>query len=148
MAMRPVAFELHPQLAADSVDIGRLPLCRLLLMNDRNYPWCILVPMRNGVREIHELDEKDSEQLLREVRLVSRTMQAEFSANKMNVAALGNVVPQLHVHIIARFEVDPVWPAPVWGQLPPSPYPSFALDEQVAQLQEAFASRPEFRTDL
>jgi len=115
-------FALHPRLAADTFVLGDFPLCRLLLMNDAQYPWCILVPRREGAREIYLLDERDQQQLLRESAQLSRAMMDAFSGHKLNVAALGNVVPQLHVHHIVRFPGDPAWPGPVWGRHPPRPY--------------------------
>jgi diadenosine tetraphosphate (Ap4A) HIT family hydrolase len=131
----PEAFDLHPQLAADCAVIGDLPLCRLLLMDDASYPWCILVPRRAGVRELHELDAADRAALLDEVVQVSALMQRQFSADKMNVAAFGNVVPQLHVHVIARHVGDPAWPRPVWGAAPPRPYAAAAREEVVVRLR-------------
>lgn len=110
-----MAFELHPGLAADTIELGSFPLSRLLLMNDSRYPWCVLVPQRENVREIHELAESDRLQLLHEITRLSEQMQASFEAHKMNVAALGNQVPQLHIHVIARQTSDPAWPGPVWG---------------------------------
>jgi len=130
-------FDLHPQLAADCVVIGDLPLCRLLLMDDANYPWCILVPRRAGVREIHELAPDDQALLLGEVTQLSAAMQSLFAADKMNVAALGNVVPQLHVHVIARHAGDPAWPRPVWGAVPRLPYAAAERDAMVARLRES-----------
>lgn len=138
-------FELHPQLAADCFDLGSFPLCRLLLMNDRNYPWCILVPQRPGTREIYELTHADQQQLLRESVHLSRGMAAAFHAHKMNVAALGNLVPQLHVHHIVRYEGDPAWPAPVWGHRPPVPYTDSELSpvrDKLQTLLEGFGSEP------
>lgn len=115
-------FELHPQLAKDCLGLGRLPLCRVLLMNDANYPWFILVPEREGLRELHELAEADRRALWEESTLLSRALAKAFAPDKLNVAALGNVVPQLHVHHIVRYAHDPAWPAPVWGRLPAKPY--------------------------
>ncbi|MGQ0621809.1 MAG: HIT domain-containing protein [Panacagrimonas sp.] len=115
-------FELHPQLAKDTFILADLTLSRLLLMNDAQYPWCILVPRTNGVREIHDLCESDQAQLLRESVGLGRAMMSAFDGDKLNVAALGNVVPQLHVHHIVRFRMDPTWPAPVWGRHPAQPY--------------------------
>lgn len=115
-------FELHPRLAADCHVLCDLPLCRLLLMNDAQYPWCILVPRRADAREIHELADADQQQLLRESVQLGRALMQAFGGRKLNVAALGNMVPQLHVHHIVRFEHDPAWPAPVWGKLPPQAY--------------------------
>src|SRR5512146_1384973 len=115
-------FELHPQLAKDCLPLGRLALCRVLLMNDATYPWFILVPERDGVRELFELDADDRLALWDESALLSRALVQAFAPDKLNVAALGNQVPQLHVHHIARYRHDPAWPAPVWGKLPPKPY--------------------------
>jgi diadenosine tetraphosphate (Ap4A) HIT family hydrolase len=129
-------FTLHPQLAADTVWVGDLPLCRLLLMNDAQYPWCILVPRLVGARELHALDDADQLQWLRESTALCRAMEAAFRPHKMNVAALGNMVPQLHVHHIARFRGDPAWPSPVWGRHPPQPYAPEALASRLTQLHD------------
>ncbi len=115
-------FALHKRLAADCIVVGDFPLCRLLLMNDANYPWFIMVPRREEVREIYELSEDDQSQLLWESCYLSQRMVEVFKADKLNVAALGNVVAQLHIHHIARYTTDAAWPAPVWGQLPARPY--------------------------
>lgn len=116
------AFELHPRLAADCFVLGDFPLCRLLLMNDAQYPWFILVPRRPAVRELFELDDADQQFLMRESAQLARTLMRVFRGDKLNLAALGNVVPQLHVHHIVRFIGDPAWPDPVWGRRPPRPY--------------------------
>ena len=115
-------FQLHPRLAADTFVLADLPLSRLLLMNDAQYPWCILVPRIPGTREIHELSESDQQQLLRESSTIGRALMTAFGGLKLNVAALGNMVPQLHVHHVVRFETDPAWPAPVWGKHPAQAY--------------------------
>lgn len=133
-----MSFELHPRLAQDTLEVGVLPLCRVLLMNDLAYPWCILVPQRIAIREIHQLEATDQLQLLQEISGISSAMESAFNADKMNVASLGNVVPQLHVHIIARFEADPVWPAPVWGKLPAQPYPLADRKQRIRKLHTAF----------
>jgi diadenosine tetraphosphate (Ap4A) HIT family hydrolase len=114
--------------------LGRFALCRLLLMRDANYPWCILVPDRDGVTEIHQLSETDQQQLMRESSQLSMAMEAAFKPDKLNIAALGNVVPQLHVHHVARFETDPAWPAPVWGRVAAKPYTDRGLAEVVEAL--------------
>ncbi len=114
--------QLHPQLAKDCVELGRFDLCRLLLMNDSLYPWFILVPDREGISEIFQLAETDQRLLMRESLQLARTIHAAFQADKLNIAALGNVVPQLHIHHIVRYRNDPAWPAPVWGKLPARPY--------------------------
>lgn len=120
--MTETGFELHPRLAADTVALGDFALCRLLLMDDAQYPWFILVPRRHGLREIHEMPDTDQQQLIRESAQLSRALLAAFGGDKLNIAALGNLVPQLHLHHIVRFTSDPAWPAPVWGRHPPLRY--------------------------
>ncbi|MDE2461918.1 MAG: HIT family protein [Gammaproteobacteria bacterium] len=115
-------FKLAPQLEKDTLPLGRFSICRLLLMNDANYPWFILVPERENVREIHELTDSDRRQLWDESAQLSRALTTVFKPDKLNIAALGNQVPQLHVHHIMRYTHDPAWPAPVWGKVPPRPY--------------------------
>lgn len=115
-------FVLHEQLQKDCTVIGELPLCTLLLMNDANYPWFVLVPCCEGKREWYELAVEQQQQLLREANALAEYLQNNTGAKKMNIGALGNMVPQLHVHVIARFENDAAWPAPVWGKVPAKPY--------------------------
>jgi diadenosine tetraphosphate (Ap4A) HIT family hydrolase len=134
-------FRLHPQLVNDSVMVGELPLSSLLLSKDANYPWCILVPRRQDMREIHQLDKADRLQLLDESCLLAEVMVTVFSPIKMNVAALGNMVPQLHLHHIARYETDCAWPKPVWGAVPASPYTPETLAATLAKLQDALVNR-------
>jgi len=118
-------FELHAQLAKDCTVIGNLLLSKLLLMNDANYPWFVLVPMRAAKREWYELDAAEQQQLLQEANALAKFLQEKTGAKKINIGALGNMVPQLHVHVIARFENDAAWPAPVWGK-----FPAVAYDEK------------------
>lgn len=115
-------FALNPRLAKDTIDIGALELSRLLLMNDATYPWVILVPQRDGIREICELTGPDRHLLMDEIAQVSEALVHVFRPDKVNVAALGNVVPQLHVHIVARFAADASWPDPIWGKHPAKAY--------------------------
>lgn len=122
-------FELHPQLAQDTVTLGDFPLCRLLLINDNNYPWFILVPRRSQIKEIFELEESDQRQLLKESSQLSRVLVKVFHADKLNVAALGNMVAQLHIHHIVRYKEDQAWPKPVWGLFPAQAYTERALQE-------------------
>lgn len=117
-----MSFVLHPQLANDTFFITDLPLCRVLLMNESRYPWLILVPRRAEIREIYELTPEDRQQFWQESDQVSRALVALFQPDKLNIAALGNVVPQLHIHHIARFTQDEAWPTPVWGRFSPKPY--------------------------
>ena len=128
--------ELHPRLKQDCLLIGRFTLCRLLLMHDANYPWFILVPDREGISEIHQLSEEDQQQLLRESSQLSIAMESAFSPDKLNIAALGNVVPQLHLHHIARYKTDAAWPTPVWGKVPAKPY----LDYELAAVVQSLTS--------
>ncbi|OAN67012.1 HIT domain-containing protein [Magnetospirillum moscoviense] len=129
-------FELHPRLTADTIPVTDWPLCRVMLMRDANYPWLVLVPRRHGVTEIHELDQSDRQTLIEEIAAASQRLQNLTQAYKINVAALGNVVQQLHVHVIARFTTDPAWPNPVWGAVPAKPY----ADSEMTRLLGAFAS--------
>ena len=130
-------FQLHSRLAEDSIVIGRFDLSLLLLSKDANYPWCILVPQVEDVFEIYHLSEEEQMQLMRESCRLSEVMTSVFDAHKMNVAALGNVVRQLHVHHIARFEEDPAWPQPIWGKLPATSYSTDKLVERIKRLQNA-----------
>jgi len=140
-----VTFALHPRLAADAIVLGDFPLCRLLLMNDAQYPWFILVPRRDGAREIYLLDEADQQQLWRESALLSRALMDAFGGEKLNVAALGNVVPQLHLHHIVRFASDAAWPGPVWGRHPPRPYTTEDRARVLAQLEGSARGWADFR---
>jgi diadenosine tetraphosphate (Ap4A) HIT family hydrolase len=132
-------FTLDPTLESDTVLIGHFPLSLVLLSKDSNYPWCILVPQKPNVREIFQLDPVDKAQLLEESCTLSETMVALFQPVKMNVAALGNMVPQLHLHHIARFKDDPAWPSPIWGAKPATPYTETTLAEIVAKLRSALS---------
>ncbi|QKK10219.1 MAG: HIT domain-containing protein [Pseudomonadota bacterium] len=132
-------FELHPRLATDTFTLGRFKLCRLLLMNDARFPWCILVPERSGITEIHTLSDEDQILLVRESSLLASRMTETFAADKMNVAALGNVVSQLHVHHVARFRTDVAWPAPVWGCGEPVAYDDGGLADARARIETALA---------
>jgi diadenosine tetraphosphate (Ap4A) HIT family hydrolase len=125
-------FQLHPRLAADTREVARLKLCRVLLMNDRRFPWLILVPERADIREIHQLSAPDRALLVEEIARVAQAMERFHKADKMNVAALGNQVPQLHVHIIARFTTDPAWPNPIWGKGSAEPYDAARIDKIAA----------------
>lgn len=128
-------FALHETLAADTVEAARWPLCRVLLMNDSRYPWLILVPARAGMTEIHGLDPADRSLLMTEIDRASRALVALYMPDKINVAALGNMVPQLHVHVVARFRTDDSWPGPIWGAHPPIPYGKAERDAALQALR-------------
>lgn len=134
-------FTLHPQLAKDSFIVGEFPVSLLLLINDSQYPWCVLVPQRENTRELYELDAASRIQVLEESCKLAAAMQRLFSADKMNVAALGNVVSQLHIHHIARRQTDPAWPQPVWGKFPAQPYTDAERDDRLQQLRAALFTK-------
>ena len=132
-----VKFHLDPQLAADTHPVALLRLCELRLMDDANYPWLVLVPRVADAREIIDLDAIRQAQLLEEIGIASRLLLTLFRPHKLNVAALGNAVPQLHVHVIARREDDPAWPRPVWGLAAARAYSPEALVDRIRELQQA-----------
>ncbi|GGK08309.1 HIT family protein [Luteimonas terricola] len=134
---QPDPYALHPQLAADSHPLAALELCDLQLMDDSNYPWLVLVPRVAGARELLDLDPAQRSALMEEIVRCERLLLDVFQPHKLNVAALGNLVPQLHVHVIARFEHDPAWPAPVWGRVASRPYAPETLVDRVRDLQAA-----------
>lgn len=115
-------MNIHQKLLNDCIVLGHFKLNQLLLMNDMQYPWFILVPDRPNIREIHQLSLDEQVQLVRESSQLAVALEEAFAADKLNIAALGNIVPQLHIHHIARYETDPAWPNPVWGACPPIPY--------------------------
>ena len=128
-------FQLDPRLAADTFLVGETPLSQVLLMNDARYPWLILVPRRSDVTEPFELSEADQAQLWQESMRLGEAMKAHFAADKLNIAALGNQVAQLHVHHIARFHADDAWPGPVWGIGSAVPYRNTGLDALMEDLR-------------
>jgi len=132
--MSEIGWSLHPQLVADTVPVCDLALSRLLAMNDANFPWLILVPRRAGVSEIIDLGAEQV-LLMDELALVSRALKDETRCDKLNVAAIGNVVPQLHIHIVARCKSDAVWPKPVWGALPRRAYEAEDMERFVAAIR-------------
>ncbi len=154
-----VAFELHPRLAADGIHIDDLPLCTLLLNNDSRFPWCILVPRLEGLRDFHNVPVTHRDAFFSEIERVSVALQTISAADKINVAALGNMVPQLHVHVIARHTTDAAWPGPVWNAPDTKPYtdPRPLIDQLRAQLKltpptpnpaPGFTKHPSHRVDI
>ncbi len=115
-------FQIDPRLAEDTLEVASLTLCQVLLLNDRRYDWLVLVPRRESVTEILDLSPQDQAQLWREVTLVARVLRHAQPDLKLNIGALGNVVRQLHLHVLLRQEGDPAWPGPVWGHSPREPY--------------------------
>lgn len=135
-------FELHSILARDTVEVTRLLLCRVLLMKDRRFPWLILVPERQDVREIRDLPPADRAELIEEIAQASDVLTELFQPEKLNVGALGNLVPQLHIHVVVRTTKDPAWPGPVWGSGPTLPYDPDELDDLRERLRRQFTGRP------
>jgi diadenosine tetraphosphate (Ap4A) HIT family hydrolase len=132
----PAQYALHPQLAADTHPLASFALCDVRLMDDANYPWLVLVPRVPAASELTDLDTDQRHRLTDEIDRVSRALHDGFRPHKLNVAALGNLVPQLHVHVIARQEGDPAWPSPVWGRVSARPYSPERLVETIELLQE------------
>jgi diadenosine tetraphosphate (Ap4A) HIT family hydrolase len=135
--MSPSAWSLHPQIARDTVPLGDLALSRVLAMNDANYPWLVLVPRRPDVVEIIDLDDAARAELMTEIGRVCAALKAHTDCDKLNVAAIGNVVPQLHVHLVARRKDDSAWPRPVWGAAPARPYAAADLEAFIAALRRS-----------
>jgi diadenosine tetraphosphate (Ap4A) HIT family hydrolase len=115
-------FQLHPQLQKDCFVLGQFELCQVLLMNDSQFPWFILVPQREKIREIYELTDAEQITLIRESSYLAKKLAEIFNADKLNIAAIGNIVPQLHLHHVVRYENDKAWATPVWGQFAAVPY--------------------------
>ena len=136
-------FRLHPQLKMDTFDIGDLPLCKVLLMNESQFPWLILVPRKSDISELYQLQETDIKQANKESLEISKLMMEIFIGDKLNVAALGNLVPQLHIHHIVRNKDDPVWPQAVWGNFTAKPYSESAANEILGKLSEQISLRIE-----
>ena len=131
------SWQLHSQLAADTIPIGDLGLSHVLLMNDATYPWLILVPRVAGITEIIDLPDADRGRLMDEISRASEALKSTTRCDKLNVAAIGNVVPQLHIHIVARRRGDPAWPKPVWGIAPPQPYAAGQAEALISTIRGA-----------
>ncbi|AOE50748.1 HIT domain-containing protein [Kangiella sediminilitoris] len=140
-----MSFKLHPVLANDCIVIGEFQLSQVLLMNDEHYPWVILVPMVAEISEVFELSQSQQTILAEESTFVLKAMSETFKADKMNQAALGNMVPQLHIHHVARFHDDAAWPAPIWGKVTPKKYSEQALQQMVADLHKAFSHHSSYQ---
>lgn len=121
-------FELHPQLAQDTRHLGDLSLCQLRLLNNATLPWFVLVPRRGEISEIYQLTAEEQQQLWHETTTVSKIVMQTFAGDKLNIGAIGNIVPQLHMHVVVRYTNDPAWPAPVWGKLPVQAYSNEEFD--------------------
>jgi diadenosine tetraphosphate (Ap4A) HIT family hydrolase len=139
--------EIHERLQQDCLVMGRFPLCHLLLVRDANYPWFILVPDREDITEIYQLDTDDQQQLTWESAQLAAALVEQFQADKLNIAAIGNLVPQLHVHHVVRYRTDPAWPAPVWGAVPAIPYTEATLAGVISKLRNGALPDLEYLVD-
>jgi len=130
-----MTFQLHPRLEQDSIAIGQFNLTELRLINDSQYPWFILVPKRPEITEVYQLSETEQQLLQHESSLLAKTLSELYKADKMNIAAIGNMVPQLHIHHIVRYKTDIAWPAPVWGKFDAAPYTKQQIEKIAVQLK-------------
>ncbi|MFL5189887.1 MAG: HIT domain-containing protein [Microvirga sp.] len=133
-------FSLDPRLAGDTLPVGDLALSSVLLLNDSRFPWFVLVPRRAGLAELTDLPDGDAAALMDEIRIATRVMLTLAKPDKVNVAAIGNIVSQLHVHVVGRFRSDPAWPGPVWGFGARAPYPDHAAATLVERAAGLFAA--------
>jgi diadenosine tetraphosphate (Ap4A) HIT family hydrolase len=136
-----MTFQLHPQLKKDSIKIGCFSLSQLLLINDSQYPWFVLVPKRINLTEIYQLSEQEQTLLQQESSFLASTLASCFKADKMNIAVIGNLVPQLHIHHIVRYKNDIAWPAPVWGKYDAVPYTKQQVKKIQIQVTDALATK-------
>lgn len=127
-------FQLHSQLQQDCFLLGKFKLCQVLLVNDRQFPWFILVPQRHNIREIYQLSADEQILLIQESSYLAEMLTSIFNADKLNIAAIGNLVPQLHLHHVVRYQNDKAWPAPIWGKFAAVPYTEQQLEELLARL--------------
>lgn len=141
-------FELHPQLQKDTNVIGHFPLCVALLHKDSAVPWIILVPQRAGLRELHHLPMNEQQQFLVESQIICQTLETLFTPDKLNLGALGNMVPQLHIHHIARFTDDMAWPGPVWGRTQGVFRPELEQQTLLTAIQQHLVQKPHFAPEL
>ena len=132
-----MSFQLHPRLEQDSLAVGQFDLTELRLINDSQYPWFILVPKRADINEVYQLSEADQQLLQHESCLLAETLADLYLADKMNIAAIGNMVPQLHIHHIVRYKTDIAWPAPIWGKFDAVPYTEQKLKKTIKQLKSS-----------
>lgn len=132
-----MTFQLHPQLRKDCLILGKLDLCSVLLMNDSQFPWFILVPEATDIKEIFQLNPNQRGTLIEESSWLAGKLQNLYQADKINIAAIGNLVPQLHIHHVLRYRTDKAWPAPVWGKFPTVPYTELELAERLPLINAA-----------
>lgn len=135
-----MSFTLHPRLQQDCIPVGRFDLCRLLMMNDSLYPWFVLVPEKAGISEIYQLNQTERGLLIEESCYLAENLAALYQADKMNVAAIGNMVPQLHIHHIVRYRTDKAWPGPVWGKFDAVLLPEQQINRHLARVKDRLST--------
>jgi len=131
-------FQLHPRLQQDSIAIGAFSLSELRMINDSQYPWFILIPKKANISEVYQLSDSEQQLLQQESSILSKGLAQLFKADKMNIAAIGNIVPQLHIHHIVRYKDDIAWPAPVWGKFDAVPYTPEQIKKMKSQITAQF----------
>jgi len=131
-----MSFTLHPRLQQDCITVGRFELCRLLMMNDSLYPWFILVPEKADVSEIYQLNHAERGLLIEESSYLAENLALLYQADKMNVAAIGNMVPQLHIHHVVRYRTDKAWPGPIWGKFDAVPLTEQQISQHLSVIKE------------
>jgi diadenosine tetraphosphate (Ap4A) HIT family hydrolase len=136
-----MSFQLHPRLQQDCIRIGRFDLCQLLMMNDSQYPWFILVPEIADLTELYQLDKAQRVLLMEESCYLAENLAELFNADKMNVANIGNMVSQLHIHHVVRYQTDIAWPAPVWGKFTAVPYTDQQITKQIKRIESGLSDR-------
>jgi diadenosine tetraphosphate (Ap4A) HIT family hydrolase len=129
-------FQLHSRLRQDCISIGRFELCQLLMMNDSQFPWFILVPEKVDIKEIYQLAKAEQRTLLEESSYLAENLAVLYQADKMNIAAIGNLVPQLHIHHIVRYQSDKAWPDPVWGKFAAIPYMPQQIEDNITRIKK------------
>ena len=134
-------FQLHPRLKQDCITIGRFDLCQLLMMNDSQYPWFILVPEKADITEIYQLSKADQHTLTQESSYLAENLATLYKADKMNIAAIGNLVPQLHLHHVVRYQTDKAWPVPIWGKFAAVPYTPEQMIDNIDRVKEQLKIR-------
>ena len=129
-------FKLDERIESSTVELGKMGISRVLLSKDANYPWVLLIPEIEGATEVHELSEEQQQDVTKSMTFVSTKMKEHFKADKMNVANIGNIVSQLHIHVVARFEGDLAWPDPIWGHSPATAYEPQKFEDLCKNLKE------------
>ncbi|MFA5984870.1 MAG: HIT domain-containing protein [Methylococcaceae bacterium] len=136
-----MSFQLHPQLQRDCIALGEFQLCQLLVVNDSQYPWFMLVPQKPEIKEIFQLSPAERAVLMEESCTLAENLKIMFQGDKINIAAIGNLVPQLHIHHVVRYQTDNAWPAPIWGKFPAIPYSPMQLTDLSMKVRQQLGDK-------